>query len=86
MEELWLLVQRTGEASFRTMELLDHANTGAFGEPEPTEVPLTIEKGPFIVISGHDLYDTQQLLAQTEGKASTFIPTRNSCPPTVIRS
>ena len=68
MEELWLLVQRTGEASFRTMELLDHANTGAFGEPEPTEVPLTIEKGPFIVISGHDLYDTQQLLAQTEGK------------------
>ena len=68
MEELWLLVQRTGEASFHTMELLDHANTGAFGEPEPTEVPLTIEKGPFIVISGHDLYDTQQLLAQTEGK------------------
>ena len=68
MEELWLLVQKTGEASFRTMELLDHANTGAFGEPEPTEVPLTIEKGPFIVISGHDLYDTQQLLAQTEGK------------------
>ena len=74
MEELWLLVQRTGEASFRTMELLDHANTGAFGEPEPTEVPLTIEKGPFIVISGHDLYDTQQLLAQTEARASTFIP------------
>ena len=68
MEELWALVQKTGEASFRTMELLDHANTGAFGEPEPVEVPLTIEKGPFIVISGHDLYDCQQLLAQTEGK------------------
>ena len=68
MEELWLLVQRTGEASFRTMELLDHANTGAFGEPEPTEVPLTIEKGPFIVISGHDLYDAKCLLEQTEGK------------------
>ncbi len=67
-EELWTLVQKTGEANFRTMELLDHANTGAFGEPEPTEVPLTIEKGPFIVISGHDLYDCQQLLAQTEGK------------------
>ena len=67
-EELWTLVQKTGEASFRTMELLDHANTGAFGEPEPAEVPLTIEKGPFIVISGHDLYDCQQLLAQTEGK------------------
>ena len=67
MEELWLLVQRTGEASFHTMELLDHANTGAFGEPEPTEVPLTIEKGPFIVISGHDLHDLKLLLEQTEG-------------------
>ena len=68
MEELWVLAQKTGEASFRTMELLDHANVGAFGEPQPVEVPLTIEKGPFIVISGHDLYDCQQLLAQTEGK------------------
>ena len=67
-DELLALVLKTGEINFRCMELLDHANTGAFGEPEPTEVPLTIEKGPFIVISGHDLYDTQQLLAQTEGK------------------
>lgn len=34
----------------------------------PTVVPLTIEKGPFIVITGHDLYDLEQLLKQTEGK------------------
>ena len=49
-------MQATGEASYRCMELLDAANTGAFGDPEPVQVPLTIEKGPFIVISGHDLY------------------------------
>jgi len=67
MEELWALVQKTGEASYRCMELLDAANTGAFGDPVPVEVPLTIEKGPFIVVSGHDLYDMQQLLEQTKG-------------------
>ncbi len=66
-EALWDLVQQTGEASYRTMELLDAANTGAFGDPQPVEVPLTIEKGPFIVISGHDLFDLQQLLEQTRG-------------------
>ncbi len=67
-EELWKLVQTTGEASYHCMELLDAANTGAFGDPEPVQVPLTIEKGPFIVISGHDLYDMQQLLEQTRDK------------------
>ena len=68
LEELWALVQKTGEASYRCMELLDAANTGAFGDPEPVVVPMTIEKGPFIVVSGHDLYDMQQLLEQTRDK------------------
>ena len=68
MDELWALVQKTGEASYHCMELLDAANTGAFGDPVPVEVPLTIEKGPFIVVSGHDLFDMQQLLEQTKGK------------------
>jgi hydroxylamine reductase len=44
------------------------ANTETYGNPAPTEVSLTVEKGPFIVISGHDLYDLKQLLEQTEGK------------------
>ena len=57
IDTLWALVQKTGKASYRCMELLDAANTGAFGQPEPVDVPLVIEKGPFIVISGHDLYD-----------------------------
>ena len=46
IDALWALVQKTGEASYRCMELLDAANTGAFGQPEPVEVPLVIEKGP----------------------------------------
>ena len=68
IDALWALVQKTGDASYRCMELLDAANTGAFGQPEPVEVPLVIEKGPFIVISGHDLYDMKCLLEQTAGK------------------
>ena len=50
------------------MELLDRANTETFGNPVPTNVSLTVEKGPFIVISGHDLYDLKLLLEQTKDK------------------
>ncbi len=62
------LVMETGEKGLRCMELLDRANTGTYGMPEPTTVPLTVEKGPFIVVSGHDLHDLQQLLEQTKDK------------------
>ena len=48
------------------MALLDKANTETFGHPEPVSVSLTVEKGPFIVITGHDLYDLRLLLEQTE--------------------
>lgn len=50
------------------MELLDKANTTSYGKPEPTVVSLKVEKGPFIVITGHDLRDMKLLLEQTEGK------------------
>lgn len=50
------------------MALLDQANTESYGTPTPTEVPMTIEKGPFIVVSGHDLHDLKLLLDQTQGK------------------
>jgi hydroxylamine reductase len=50
------------------MELLDTANTGAYGTPAPKKVSCNIEAGPFIVISGHDLHDLKLLLEQTEGK------------------
>ena len=68
MEELLPIVLEVGEINLKCMALLDKANTETYGNPEPTEVSLTVEKGPFIVISGHDLYDLKQLLEQTKDK------------------
>ena len=50
------------------MALLDKANTQTFGTPVPVTVPLKVEKGPFIVVTGHDLCDLKKLLEQTAGK------------------
>ena len=68
VEALLPIALEVGKINYKCMELLDKANTETFGTPVPTEVPLTIEKGPFIVISGHDLYDLKCLLEQTAGK------------------
>lgn len=67
-ESLLPLVLKTGEINLTCMALLDEANTHSFGTPIPTPVSLTVEKGPFIVITGHDLYDLKLLLEQTDGK------------------
>ena len=61
-------VLKVGEINLKCMALLDKANTETYGTPEPTNVTLTIEKGPFIVVTGHDLKDLQLLLEQTKGK------------------
>lgn len=67
--EEWLdLIMEFGKINLKCMELLDAANTGAFGTPVPTKVHTDIKKGPFIVVSGHDLEDLHQLLEQTKGK------------------
>ncbi|MDO5115675.1 MAG: hydroxylamine reductase [Synergistaceae bacterium] len=68
MDTLLPLVLKTGEVNLRCMELLDRANTESYGTPEPTEVSFTVESGPFIVVSGHDLRDLRLLLEQSEGK------------------
>ena len=68
MEELLPIVLEVGEVNLKCMAMLDKANTETFGHPEPATVRLTVEKGPFIVITGHDLYDLKLLLQQTEGK------------------
>lgn len=68
MEQLLPVVLEVGKYNLTCMEMLDRANTQTFGTPVPTAVPLTVEKGPFIVISGHDLLDLKLLLEQTEGK------------------
>ena len=68
MEQLLPVVMEVGKYNLTCMELLDRANTETFGSPAPVTVPLKVEKGPFIVISGHDLLDLKLLLEQTEGK------------------
>lgn len=68
MDELLPIVMETGKTNLTCMALLDEANTSTYGTPVPTTVPLTIEKGPFIVVTGHDLKDLELLLKQTEGK------------------
>lgn len=68
MDELLPLVMEVGEKNLSCMALLDKANTESYGTPTPVTVPMTVEKGPFIVISGHDLHDLKLLLEQTEGK------------------
>lgn len=68
MDELLPIVMETGKVNLTCMALLDEANTSTYGTPVPTTVPLTVEKGPFIVVTGHDLKDLELLLKQTEGK------------------
>lgn len=68
METLLPLVLEVGEVNLTCMELLDRANTESYGTPVPVTVPMMVEKGPFIVITGHDLKDLELLLKQTEGK------------------
>lgn len=68
MENLLPLVMEAGAVNFKCMELLDRANTETYGIPAPAKVGMKVEKGPFIVISGHDLRDLKLLLEQTEGK------------------
>lgn len=67
-DDLLNLVTELGLVNLECMEVLDRANTGAYGHPVPTRVLITKKKGPFIIVSGHDLKDLKQLLEQTEGK------------------
>ncbi len=67
MDELLAANMKCGEVNLTVMGLLDAANTGAYGHPEPTQVRITPVKGKCILISGHDLKDLEELLKQTEG-------------------
>ncbi len=65
----WLeLLNEFGHINLACMELLDKANTQTYGNPKPTNVTTNVEKGPFIIISGHDLHDLKMLLEQTKDK------------------
>ncbi len=62
------LVLKCGEINLRAMELLDAGNTGTYGHPVPTKVPLGTKKGKAILVSGHDLQDLEAILKQSQGK------------------
>ncbi len=66
--ELTAQALKVGEINMKAMELLDKANTDAFGHPEPTAVRITPVAGKCILVSGHDLKDLETLLKQTQGK------------------
>jgi hydroxylamine reductase len=71
VDELVALVLKCGEINLRAMELLDAGNTGTYGHPVPTVVPLGVKKGKAILVSGHDLKDLEEILKQSEGKGIT---------------
>ncbi len=86
MEKLLPIVLEVGKYNLTCMALLDRANTETFGTPEPTTVSLTIEDGPFIVITGHDLHDLKLLWSRLRERASTFIRTVRCCLRMLIRN
>jgi hydroxylamine reductase len=78
----WLgLVLKCGEINLRTMELLDAGNTGRYGHPVHTRVPLGAKKGKAILVSGHDLKDLEDVLKQSEGKG-VYVYTHGEMLPT----
>jgi hydroxylamine reductase len=68
VNELVALVLTCGKINLRAMELLDAGNTGKYGHPVPTKVPLSAKKGKAILVSGHDLQDLEEILKQTKDK------------------
>lgn len=81
LDEWVSLALKCGEAALKAMELLDAGNTGIYGHPVPTRVPLGHKKGKAILVSGHDLKDLEELLKQTQGKG-IYIYTHGEMLPT----
>lgn len=67
-DDLIALIMEFGKVNLTCMEILDAVHTETFGHPVPTKVSLGIKKGPAIIVSGHDLFDLEMLLKQTQGK------------------
>lgn len=68
VEELIRMTMRTGEMAIEVMKKLDEANTAIYGNPSPHKVDVNMKKGPFIIVSGHNLKDLEMLLEQSKGK------------------
>jgi len=81
VEEMIGLVLKCGEINLRAMELLDAGNTGHYGHPVPTRVPLGQRKGKALLVSGHDLIDLEKILEQSKGKG-VYVYTHGEMLPT----
>ena len=68
LEDMIRMTMRVGDMSVQVMQTLDTANTTRYKNPSPKKVNVNTKKGPFIIVSGHDLRDLEMLLEQTEGK------------------
>jgi len=68
LEDMIRMVMRAGNMSVEVMQVLDKANTTTYEHPSPQQVNVNVKKGPFIIVSGHDLRDLEMLLQQTVGK------------------
>lgn len=68
LEDMLRMTMRVGDMSIQVMQTLDKANTTVYKNPSPHKVNVNVKKGPFIIVSGHDLRDLEMLLQQTEGK------------------
>jgi len=79
--EMYDLVMKCGAINLRAMELLDAGNTGHYGHPVPTKVPLGHMKGKALLVSGHDLMDLEKILRQSEGKG-VYVYTHGEMLPT----
>ena len=67
INDLIAITLETGKYGVAAMDMLDKANTGAYGNPEITKVNIGVGKNPGILVSGHDLRDLEMLLEQTQG-------------------
>ena len=68
VDQYLAMALKVGEVNLKVMEMLDRANTGSFGIPEPSKARITAVKGKAILVSGHELKDLEELLKQTQGK------------------
>lgn len=68
LEDMIRMTMRVGDMAVQVMQTLDKANTDTYENPSPHKVNVNIKKGPFIIVSGHDLKDLEMLLKQTEDK------------------
>ncbi|APM39713.1 hydroxylamine reductase [Clostridium kluyveri] len=68
LQDMIRMTMRTGDMSIEVMKTLDKANTSRYKDPSVHKVNVNIKKGPFIIVSGHDLRDLEMLLQQTENK------------------